>query len=85
MSGLGYVWPLGAQKKTYTVFNTTLMKPDPATYTGTAVVDGETTYKFVETVAPTQAGTQTLPGSLAGAPDQQSVTVPEFYAATTTE
>ena len=85
MSGLGSVWPLGTKKTTYQVFDTTLLKPVPTKYTGTAVVNGENTYKFVETVAPTQAGTQTLPGSLAGAPDQQSVTVPEFYAATTTE
>jgi Porin PorA len=49
------------------------------------VIDGETTYKFVETVAPTQAGTQTLPGSLVGIKDQQSVTLPEIYSVTTTE
>jgi hypothetical protein len=85
MSGLGSVWPLGAQKKTYQVFDTTLLRPVPTNYAGTAVVDGETTYKYVETVAPTQAGTQTLPGSLVGIKDQQSVTLPEYYAATTTE
>ena len=85
MSGWAHVWPLGTQKKTYQVFDTTLLKPVPTTYAGTAVVDGETTYKFVETVTPTQAGTQTLPGSLVGIKDQQSVTLPEYYSATTTE
>jgi hypothetical protein len=85
MSGLGFVWPLGAQKKTYQVFDTTLLKAVPTSYAGTAVVDGETTYKYVETVAATQAGTQTLPGSLVGVKDQQSVTLPEYYSATTTE
>jgi hypothetical protein len=85
MSGLGSVWPLGTQKKTYQVYDTTLLKPVPTTYEGTAVVDGESTYKFVETVAPTKSGTQTLPGSLVGIKDQQSVTLPEYYSATTTE
>jgi len=85
MSGLGFVWPLGSQKKTYQVFDTTLLKPMPTTYAGTAVVDGETAYKYVENVAPTQSGTQTLPGSLVGVKDQQSVTLPEYYSGATTE
>jgi Porin PorA len=85
MSGLGSVWPLGTQKKTYQVYDTTLLKPVPTTYEGTTVVNGETVYKFVETVSPTKSGTQTLPGSLVGINDQQSVTLPEYYAATTTE
>jgi hypothetical protein len=85
MSGQGFVWPLGAQQKTYQIFDTTLLKAVPTSYSGTAVIDGETTYKYVETVAPTQAGTQTLPGSLVGIKDQQSVTLPEIYSVTTTE
>src|SRR5580698_10041152 len=54
MSGQGYVWPFGVQKKTYMIFDTTLLKPMPTTYQGTAVVDGITAYKFVENVQPTQ-------------------------------
>ena len=85
VSGLYYVWPFNSQKKTYQVFDSTLLKDVPYTYAGTAVVNGETTYKYVENVAATQSGTQTLPGSLVGVKDQQSVTLPEFYRVTTTE
>lgn len=85
VSGLGYVWPLGAQKQTYQVFDTTLLKPEPAVYRGTAVVDGQTTYKYVETVPPTKDGTQTLPGSLVGVKDAQSVTLDEYDQSSTTE
>ncbi len=85
VSGLGYVWPLGAQKKTYQYFDTTLLKPEPMVYTGTAVVNGLATYKYVETVPATQNGTQTLPGSLVGAKGSQTVTLNEYYQGTTTE
>jgi hypothetical protein len=83
-SGQGYVWPLGAQKKTYQIFDTTLLKPVPTVYSGTATVDGLATYKFVETITAQQIGTQTLPGSLVGE-TAASVTLPEFDTSTTTE
>lgn len=85
VSGLGYVWPLGAQKTTYQLFDTTLLKPMPAVYSGTAVVDGLTTYKYTETVPATKFGTQTLPGSLVGVKDAQSVTLDEYDQSTTTQ
>lgn len=85
VSGLGYVWPINAQKKTYQVFNTTLMKTVPATYAGTATVNGEQTYKYVQNVLPTQTGTQAVPGSLVGQAGSGSVTLPEYYAGTTTD
>jgi hypothetical protein len=84
-SGLGLVWPLNTQKQNYQVFNTTLMKTVPAVYSGTASVLGENTYKFVESVQPTQVGTQAVPGSLIGQPSQASVTLAEYFAGTTTE
>lgn len=84
-SGLGFVWPLNAQKKTYQVYNTTLMKTVPAVYSGTATIQGLKTYKYVETVAPTQTGTQSVPGALVGQAGQTSVTLPEYFAGTTTE
>ncbi len=84
MSGQGYVWPFGAQQKTYMVFDTTLARPMPTTYAGTATVDGMKTYRYVEQVSPTQSGSQTLPGVLVGMPDQSSVTLPEYYEATNT-
>ena len=85
VSGLGFVWPLGAQKKTYELFDSTLNKPEPASYAGQAAVDGLATYRYVETVTPTQVGTQTMPGSLVGLPNQQTVQLGEYYAGTTTD
>jgi len=84
LAGQGFVWPLGAEKKTYPLFDTTLARAMPATYAGTATVDGIQTYRYVEHVSPTQAGTQTLPGSLVGMKGQPSVTLPEYYEATNT-
>jgi hypothetical protein len=84
-SGLGYVWPLGAQQKTYDYFDPTLLRPMPSKFAGTDVVDGENTNKYVETVPATQNGTQTLPGSLVGLYNQQTVQLREFYQVTTTD
>jgi hypothetical protein len=78
---VGYVWPIGTQKKTYDVFDTVLNKPMPFRYEGTATTVGIPTYLFVESVPPTQAGSVTLPGSLVGM-KQASVTLPEMYTGT---
>jgi len=79
----GYVWPFGTQKQTYDVFDTTLLKPMPFRYAGTGTIHGISVYRFVEKVAPTQSGTQKVPGSLIGS-SQSLVTLPEYYAATNT-
>jgi Porin PorA len=84
LSGQGFVWPFSTPKKTYMLFDNTLGRAVPASYAGTATVGGLQTYRFVEHVSPTQAGTQTLPGNLVGMKDQPSVTLPEFYQTTTT-
>jgi Porin PorA len=83
-AGQGYVWPIGTQQKTYEIFNTSTMKPDPVSFTGTATVDGLTTYQFVEPVNNAQIGTVTVPGSLVGITDQATVTLPEYLTATNT-
>lgn len=75
---VGYVFPFGTKKQTYQVFDTTLNKPVPFPYAGTADVRGVTTYKFTEDIAPTQVATQTVPGSLVGM-SAASVTLPEYY------
>lgn len=80
----GYVWPIGTQQITYNVFDTTLNRPMPYRYEGTGTIDGVSVYRFVEQVPPTQAGSQTLPGSLVGM-TQSSVTLPEYYTATNTD
>ncbi len=79
----GYVFPIGTQKRTYQVFDTTLNRPMPFRYEGTGTLDGITVYRFVEHVAPTQAGSQKIPGTLVGL-GQSLVTLPMYYAATNT-
>ena len=74
----GYVMPIGTQKQTYDVFDTNLNKPMPFVYAGTGTVNGIQTYKFVENVAATKNGSQTLPGSLVGQ-SQATVTLPQYY------
>jgi hypothetical protein len=83
-SGLAFAWPLGTQKQTYDAFDTTLAKPEPFRYEGTASVDGLTAYKFTEQVTNQQFSSQTVPGSLAGYPSLPSVTLPEYLTETNT-
>ena len=83
-AGQGYVWPIGTQPQTYEVFNTSLMKPEPFNYIGTATVDGLSVYVFVQPINNQQVGTITLPGSLVGITDQATVTLPEYLTATNT-
>jgi Porin PorA len=81
-AGLGVMFPINSQKRTYNVFDTTLLKAVPAQYVGQATVDGLTANKYVETVAPTQVGTKSVPGSLVGSKASQ-VSLGEFYQTTT--
>jgi hypothetical protein len=77
-SGLvGYVFPIGTQKQTYEVYDTTLLRPVPFTYSGTTTVDGIAAYQFVENVRPTQIGTQPVPGSFVGS-TASTVSAPEY-------
>ena len=80
---VGYVLPIGTKKQTYDVFDTNLNKPVPFTYAGIGDVDGTQAYKFTENVAPTQNGTQTVPGSLVNQA-AASVTLPQYYQTQTT-
>jgi hypothetical protein len=82
-SGQGYVWPIGTQKQTYQIFDTTLLRPEPAPYTGTSTVDGMTVYVFVEHIVNQKFGSVTLPGSLVNI-DQTTVNLPEYLTATNT-
>jgi hypothetical protein len=77
-SGLvGYVFPIGTQKQTYQVYDTTLKRPMPFTYSGTTTVDGVQAYEFVENVAPVQIATLPVPGSFVGS-TAAVVSAPEF-------
>ncbi len=74
---VGDVFPIGTQKQTYEVFDTTLKRPMPFVYSGTTTVDGVQTYEFVENVAPVQIASQSVPGSFVGS-TAAVVSAPEF-------
>jgi hypothetical protein len=78
VSGQSSVWPIGSQKQTYPVYDTTLGKPVMFHYTGMSTVQGVATYLYVANVPGQQVGTVTLPGSLVGL-TAPVVTLPEFY------
>lgn len=80
VSGQGFVWPLGAKKQNYQVFDPTLLRPVPFVYQGTATVSGVATYVYRANVPATQVGTQQLPGSLVGS-SAAEVTLPQYYSA----
>lgn len=75
---VGWVFPMGAKKQTYMVFDTTLDKPEPYVYSGTADTDGVQTYKFVEDIAPTQFATLTVPGFFVGS-SATTIAAGEYY------
>ena len=75
---VGYVFPMGTQKQTYQVFDTTLNRAVPFTYSGTADTHGITTYMFTENVPATQVTTVTVPGAFFGL-KAKTVTLPEMY------
>jgi Porin PorA len=52
----GPVFPVGAAPETYDVFDTTLNRPEPFGYDGTAAVGGIRTYRFAENVPATRLG-----------------------------
>ena len=63
---LGSVFPFGTQKQTYQVYDATLKRTAPFTYTGTGTVNGIPVYVFTQDVAPTQVATLPVPGALLG-------------------
>jgi hypothetical protein len=74
---VGYVFPFNTQKQTYMVYDTTLKRPVPFTYSGTSTVEGIQTYDFVENVTPVQVATISVPGSFVGS-SAAMVSAPEF-------
>jgi hypothetical protein len=83
VSGQGFVWPLGAKKQSYQVFDTTLLKPVTFKFVSTATTSGVATYKYVAVIPPTQVGTESLPGELVGE-KAPTVTLPEMFSTTET-
>ena len=75
---VGYVFPIGTQKHSYQVFDTTLNRAVPFTYEGTATTGGIPTYIFEENVRPTQVTSVTVPAAFFHLPGK-TVTLPEIY------
>jgi Porin PorA len=75
---VGYVFPIGTQKHTYQVFDTTLNRAVPFTYEGTAQTGGIPTDIFEENVSPTQVTSVTVPGAFFHL-QAKTVTLPEIY------
>ncbi len=75
---VGYVFPMGTQKQTYQVFDTTLNRAVPFTYSGTADIHGIQTYIFTENVSPTKVTSVTVPGAFFHL-QAKTVTLPELY------
>src|SRR4029079_17722388 len=69
---------MGTRKQTYQVFDTTLNRTVPFTYSGTASTSGIQTYMFTEDVAPTQVATITVPGPFFGL-KAKTVKLPQMY------
>jgi hypothetical protein len=83
LSGQGYLWPFNAQKQTYQVFDTTLLKPVQFRYAGTGDTNGVSTYRYVVHIPSQQIGTQSVPAALLGLSGTE-VVLPEFYSASKT-
>lgn len=83
-SGQVYTWPIGAGKHPYDVFDTTVNRPEPASYAGQSTVGGVPAYRYTERVTGVKFGTQRLPAALVGIKGQQTVTLDETYTATST-
>ncbi len=80
-SGLNpYKFPFGTQKQTYQYFDGTLSQALPMEYDDTEDIQGLSTYRFVQTIAPTQYSELEVPGDLVGQPDEASVVAPRFYS-----
>ena len=60
--GIGLFWPIGVRKATYQVFDVNAESAWPATYRGTAYVQGILTYRFAQHIPPT------LVAQMAGVP-----------------
>jgi hypothetical protein len=81
--GLTLKFPFNTRKQTYPFWDGTAGRAFPAAYQGERVVDGIKVYDFVQRIGPIDIGTVDVPGKLAGAPDERTVTAPIRYTSTT--
>ena len=78
--GIGLFWPIGVRKATYQVFDVNAESAWPATYSGTADVQGVMTYRFVQHIPPTLVAQMAgVPSSLLGLRGKVSNVVADRY------
>ncbi len=78
--GIGLFWPIGVRKATYQVFDVNAQSAWPATYSGTADVQGVMTYRFVQHIPSTLVAQMAgVPSSLLGLRGKVSNVVADRY------
>jgi hypothetical protein len=82
--GLTLKFPFGTKKQTYPFYDVTANKAFPARFLRTQTEHGLELYVFESDPTNVPIGTIAIPGSLAGHPDQPSITSDKHYTAQTT-
>jgi hypothetical protein len=80
IKGLTMTFPFGTEKKDYDVFNPTAEAAFPAKFAGEETIKGVDVYRFEQTVPETVVQSTEVPGTMAGQPDQATVTADIVYS-----
>lgn len=78
-SGQVYKAPFGMDKQDLMWWDSAIGEATTMEYVGTESIDGLETYKYVQTIEPTEIGTQDLPGSVFGT-TEDTVTAATVYS-----
>jgi hypothetical protein len=84
LEGQVYLFPFGAEKKTYKVFNSSAGAAFDAKFEAEDTVNGLPVYRYVQNVPPTKTQTLTAPASVMGIDEAGDVQVDRWYDGTTT-
>jgi hypothetical protein len=83
--GIGTFWPIGTRKTTYQVFDVNGQSAWPATYSGTARIQGITVYRFTQHIPSTLVAQMAgVPLSLLGVHKTGNVVANRYYQADNT-
>jgi hypothetical protein len=77
-------FPFGAERKTYSFWDSTAKRAFPAEYVRDDTIEGLKVYVFRQKIEPTVIGGEDIPGSLAVVPDQNTVRANLWYKSVTT-
>lgn len=78
--GLLVKFPFNTQKKTYDFWDSSLGAAVPIKYESEEKVEGVNTYKFAQTIEPTETGTRELPASLLGEDGEENLEAQSMYS-----